>query len=323
MSENPDGAPPVMTRPILCLAITPAVQRTQFFKALRPGEVNRARRTLITASGKGVNVALAVQHLGGTARLVGFCGGDSGRFVAAAMKDGGLDARWVETAAPTRHCHTLIDEQSGQVTELVEEATPPGPAHWQAFQQELERALPGCAWLAISGALPPGAPAGALSAIAYLATSLSVSICVDSQGEPLLRTLAARPALIKLNTEELATTCGLANTNLASLSQGARQLQEQGAGAVLVTDGPHAAYLFHAGQTWLLQPPPVPVINPIGSGDSVTAGLLVALQSGQPLAQAAAFGLACGSANAETETPAQFTAARARELIDAVRITPA
>ncbi len=85
--------------PILCLAVTPAVQRTQFFATLQPGEVNRIRRTIVTASGKGVNVALGLKRLGGQPRLLGFCGGDSGRFIAAEMQRLGITARWIEVPA--------------------------------------------------------------------------------------------------------------------------------------------------------------------------------------------------------------------------------
>lgn len=302
-------------RPILCLAITPAVQRTQRLAALRPGEVNRIRQTTVTASGKGVNVALALKALGGSPRLLGFAGGDGGRFVAREMQRLGIAAHWIETSASTRHCHTLIDEASGKVTELVEEATPPAAAEWTAFHDALLAALPGCAWLAISGALPPGAPAGALAAICHAATESAVPLCVDSQGEPLRQCLAARPALVKLNTEELARTCGLANSSPALLDEAARSLLDAGAGAVLVTDGPWPARLVTPDTTLFLPIPAVHVVNPIGSGDSVTAGLLHGLQQGLPLPDAARLGLACGSANAETETPAEFTADRAAALL--------
>ncbi len=300
---------------ILCLAITPAVQRTQRLAALRPGEVNRIRRTILTASGKGINVALALKHLGGRPLLLGFAGGDGGRYVAADMQRLGIEARWIETAAPTRHCHTLLDAATGEVTELVEEATPPSAAEWAAFHEALLAALPGCVWLAISGALPPGAPAGALAAICRAANEASVPLCVDSQGEPLRQCLAARPAIVKLNTEELARTCGLTAPSPTQLDDAARSLLDAGAGAVLVTDGPHPALLATARSIERLAIPAVRVVNPIGSGDSVTAGLLHGLRQGLPLPDAARLGLACGSANAETETPADFTAARAADLL--------
>ena len=300
--------------PILCLAVTPAVQRTQFFTTLRPGEVNRIRRTVVTASGKGVNVALALKLLGGEPRLLGFRGDDSGRFIAAEMQRLGINATWIEVPASTRHCHTLIEDNTGRVTELVEEAAPPAPESWLQFARALEEALDGCAWLAVSGALPPGAPPDALAGFCQAATARGVKLCVDSQGEPLLRTLAAKPALVKLNTEELERTCRLPDRAPSTLLIGATQLLTLGAGAVLVTDGAQPAHLFEGARSWTLTPASVSVLNPIGSGDCVTAGLLHALTLGQPLTEAARFGLACGSANAETETPAVFDPTRAIAL---------
>ncbi len=307
--------------PILCLAVTPAVQRTQFMATLQPGEVNRIRRTIVTASGKGVNVALALKHLGGQPRLLGFQGGDSGRFIAADMERLGIEARWIEVPAPTRHCHTLIEDDTGRITELVEEAVPPAPEHWQQFAQQLESSLEGCGWMAISGALPPGAPPDALAQFGQAATARGVKLCVDSQGSPLRHTLVARPALVKLNTEELQRTCALPDRSASSLANGAGQLMKLGAASVLVTDGPHPAHLFSSSGHWSLQPPAIPMVNPIGSGDSVTAGLLFALQQGQTLVEAAAFGLACGSANALTETPGNLSPAEALRLARVVATT--
>ena len=300
---------------ILCLAVTPAVQRTQFFATLQPGEVNRIRRTIVTASGKGVNVALALNQLGGQPRLLGFCGGDSGRFIAAEMKRLGITARWIEVPAPTRHCHTLIEDNTGRVTELVEESSPPAPDAWNRFAHALDEMLDGCSWLAVSGALPPGAPADALAGFCRAAAARGARLCVDSQGEPLLQTLVAKPTLVKLNTEELERTCRLPDRSPASLQRGATLLLAQGAGAVLVTDGAQPAYLFEGNRSWTLPPATVRVVNPIGSGDCVTAGLLHALTQGHALVEAARFGIACGSANAETDTPAQFDPARVNALL--------
>ena len=182
------------------------------------------------------------------------------------------------------------------------------------MRRALDALYDGCAWLAVSGALPPGAPPDALAGFCQAATARGVKLCVDSQGEPLLRTLAAKPALVKLNTEELERTCRLPDRAPSTLLIGATQLLTLGAGAVLVTDGAQPAHLFEGARSWTLTPASVSVLNPIGSGDCVTAGLLHALTLGQPLTEAARFGLACGSANAETETPAVFDPTRAIAL---------
>jgi len=304
---------------ILCLAVTPAVQRTQFLAAFQPGEVNRIRRTIVTASGKGVNVALALHQLGSTPKLLGFRGGDSGEFIAKEMKQIGIDASWIEVPAPTRHCHTLIEDETGRITELVEEATPPSPDHWAQLSCQLNECLVGCNWMAVSGALPPGAPVDALAGLCLSATRHGVKLCVDSQGEPLLQALTARPTIVKLNAEELESTCRLPDRSATSLQHGAEMLQRLGAGAVLVTDGARAAHLFESAKHGTLTPPTIHVVNPIGSGDCVTAGLLHILTRGQSLFEAARFGMACGSANAESETPAKLDLPRVNSLLEAYK----
>lgn len=295
-----------MTAPILCLAVTPAVQRTQFLPALRPGEVNRMIGTHVTASGKGVNVALALRRLGAPVRLVGLRGGDSGRFIEQELAGTGIDARWADASAPTRHCHTLVEIETGRVTELVEETASPSREEWEQVARLFADALSGCGWLAISGAMPPGSPPGELARFCARAASARVNICVDSQGPPLLECLATRPTIVKMNVEELVRTCGCASSP-GEISRAARGLIDRGAGSVVITDGPRGATLFTKARTIHAPAPSVRVVNPIGSGDCMTAGLLFALNRGAPSETALRLGVACGSANAETEVPADFT----------------
>ena len=310
-------------RPVLCLAITPALQRTLFFGALRPGEVNRARIVRVSPSGKGVNVAAVFARLGAPPRLVGFRGGPGGVQIEEEVAALGIDARWVVTAAPTRNCHTLIEAESGRVTELVEEATPPTDADWRQFLELMHQALPGCGWLAISGALPPGAAPERLAEFVRQAHAAGASVCVDSQGEPFRLMLAERPALVKINTDELAVICGYDVQAPAERWKAIHGLRERGAGSVFVTDGPGAAYLSGSGGDWTLTPPAIKALNPIGSGDAVTAGLLFGLQRGDTLLNAATFALACGTAHAHTEIPGLVDASAAAALRNRVRVSKA
>lgn len=310
-------------RPILCLAISPAVQRTLFMDVLRPGEVNRARRTRISAAGKGVNVAAVLARLGAPARLVGLRGGPEGEWIAREMASLGVDARWIETQAPTRHCHTVVEGGGTRITELVEEAATPPASEWRAFDQAVAAALPGCAWLAISGALPPGVPVARLAELGEQARAAGAKLFIDSQGAPLRAALEAKPALVKLNVEELSATTDRSAEAEAARWAAMQELRRGGAGAVLVTDGARDAFLLADTGRWRLTPPRVDVVNPIGSGDSVSAGLLMELERGASLPDAAAFGLACGSANALTEVPALLDPATARELCTRVVQTAA
>jgi 1-phosphofructokinase family hexose kinase len=281
---------------ILCGGLTPALQRTLEFDRLRTGEVNRAGKVTLSAGGKQVNTARMVQQLGTAARLTGFCGGPDGDRLRALLQDETLDFRPVPTAGNTRTCQTLIDRSSGTVTELVEEAAALESADWNRFETLFHSLTEDAGLICFSGTLPPGAPD---DFIRRMLRQVSAPCIIDSHRRPLLEALEVRPRLVKLNREELLRTC-----DAAQPIDALRALTALGAQAVLMTDGANPALLLdaqHPGELLEISPPAIEVVNPIGSGDAVTAGIAVALYRGDPLAEAVRFGMACGAA--QTLTP--------------------
>ena len=71
---------------ILVVSLSPAWQRTLEFDRLALGEVNRAKRVIETASGKGVNVARVAKQLGADVLLLTVLGGDRGRRLERSLK---------------------------------------------------------------------------------------------------------------------------------------------------------------------------------------------------------------------------------------------
>lgn len=296
--------------PILCIATTPAVQRTLTFASFRLGEVNRATTTRVSPAGKGVNVALALARLGAPVKLVGFIGGETGDYIARSVAAAGIDATWISCPSATRQCHTILEADTGRVTELVEESAPLSPDLWARLLAAIVERLPGTSWLSASGTPPPGAPPDFLVRLCRAAGAAGVRACIDSQGSALLACLEANPSLIKLNKEELERTSGG-----EPIDRAAATLIRRGAGQVVVTDGAHGATAYSNGAATHIPAPAVRALNPIGSGDCFTAGLLLALGVGQSMADAVRCGNACGAANAETETPADIHPDRVRELM--------
>jgi fructose-1-phosphate kinase PfkB-like protein len=64
---------------VLCLGLTPVLQRTLVFDRLETDEVNRVRQVVESAAGKALNTARALVTLGTPAQTAGFNGGDTGR----------------------------------------------------------------------------------------------------------------------------------------------------------------------------------------------------------------------------------------------------
>ena len=93
-----------------------------------------------------------------------------------------------------------------------------------------------------------------------------------------------------------------------------REVIDLGAEWVLVTDGPHPAWLASRTESYRLTPPPVEVVNPIGCGDCVAAGIAIGIARGEDVPSAVRLGLAAAADNATRMLPARLDPACIREL---------
>ena len=302
----------------LCVAITPCLQRTLLFSSFTLGAVNRAHRVILSPGGKAVNAARALTALGGQCQLLGFCGAHTGQQFRSLLHRCHLGAELVAMAQPTRICTTLVDDQQGTVTELVEEAPRPTTHEWQAFEAKLQVLLPGYELAIAAGALPPGLAQGTYGRIAKRAAQHRTALLLDASGSALRQALCHAPLLVKLNHLELAITLGRSLETTTERVDAARRLAQDGARWVLVTQAAGTALLISQTEAWQFYPPPVRTVNPVGSGDATTAGIAFALLRGQSMIEAVRLGIACGSANATTVTAGEITARLSHQLAEQV-----
>jgi len=92
----------------------------------------------------------------------------------------------------------------------------------------------------------------------------------------------------------------------------------------VVTDGPRAVWVSSAGAMWKAVPPTVAeVVNPIGCGDCLAAGIAVGLDAGRDTVDAVKLGMAAAADNLGMLLPARIqtaNVARWAESIDFVRV---
>jgi fructose-1-phosphate kinase PfkB-like protein len=82
----------------------------------------------------------------------------------------------------------------------------------------------------------------------------------------------------------LRQTLGRELRDDAELLDALREINERGAEWVVVTDGGNPVYARSRQHLYRLQPPPAEVVNPIGCGDCMSAGIAQGLQVGcEPL----------------------------------------
>lgn len=283
---------------ILCLGTTPAVQRVMVFDRLEVNEVNRAARTLDGVAGKSINVAKVLRALGGRPFATGFLGGDRGAFVRAVLDEHAIPHEFVDVPARTRQCVTVIDRAQRTVTELVEESLPVDASAFAALAEIFDRHWPRARAVVLSGTITPGGPETLYADCVRKAQAHSGLTVVDAKGPPLLAALGEKPGLVKPNRSELAATVGRSLDDETAIIQALRELHERGAQRIVVTAGKDPSLAFDGTRFWRVGNPPIDAVNPIGSGDSFTAGVVLGLLAGDDLGEACRRGAAAGAANA-------------------------
>lgn len=309
---------------IACPNLT--IDRTHRLPELRPGTVLRSRDVLITAGGKGVNVARAASALGARATLVGFLPGHTGRAAAAMLADEGVDLRGVPAAGELRSAQVIL-EDGGRATVLNEPGPPVSAAEWSALEAAVEAGLGSHRALVCSGSLPPGAPPDGYGRLAELVRAGGARVVVvDTAGEALGGSLGAGPDVVTPNLGEAeGLLAGRAVEDVevdsdapARALTAAEALVGRGARAAIVTAAAAGAAVAWAGASTWLAAPPVRVSNPIGAGDVFTAAVAAALEGGAALVDAARAAVAAAAASVEAPRAGDLDPGRAAELLAAL-----
>ncbi|HSR88279.1 MAG TPA: hexose kinase [Pontiella sp.] len=279
-------------KPIICCGFTPCIQRILEFRHVSKGSVNRAGKVTVGIGGKGANTARIVRQLNRHPILIGFVGGANGMLLEQMLDEEDIGYRHIRVEGETRICQTLVETGNPETTELVEEMPPLTPDNWQHMLKLFQSLELAGAMVAVSGKLPAGAPANAYAQLCQLVHEQDGRVILDAPGEPLLLALEYEPFMVKVNDAELLQTVGGED-----LIDACMQIIGRGARSVLVTRGARSAFYVDEQQTLELFPPQIRAVNPVGSGDAVTAGIAVALSEGKEIPNALIDGMACGAAN--------------------------
>lgn len=298
----------------------PAMDRVSTWPPIVLGAVNRAKEVMVMPGGKGLNVARAVRALDLDVAAYGFLGGHVGAAIRERINDDGVVDRHAPIDAETRVCFITVEPGAHRSTVLNE----PGPfvsaAEREAFLGTLRGDVGAEDILVLSGSLPDSLESTFAGEIVAIGQTAGARTVVDSSGAALRAAAAQRPWMIKCNRDELAAltdvdqAAGLppsSDASIIAVAVAARRVREQTADLVVVTLGPDGVVLADGRGVIHAQVPRVEVVNSVGCGDVLLAGLLTALERGDGVRDALVLGAACGSAAAThlpPELPRDFDA---------------
>ncbi|TDD21862.1 phosphofructokinase [Kribbella turkmenica] len=147
-------------------------------------------------------------------------------------------------------------------------------------------------------------------------------IAADLAGEHLEAVLEVKPTFIKVSDEELHAD-GLADRkDEASVVKAARQLQDRGAGTVVVSRAEKPAIAVVGTEVYQVRVPELSVRDHRGAGDSMTAGVVAVLAQGGEMKDAIRTGAAAGTLNITQHGLGAGRADAIAEVVELVELEP-
>ncbi|RZQ62539.1 1-phosphofructokinase [Amycolatopsis suaedae] len=278
---------------IVTVTLNPSLDRTIEVSQLVPGAMMRATGTWLDPGGKGVNVARALTVHGIPSCAVVPRNGAAGDELVALLIAGGIDVRAVAVSGYTRS-NVSLTEPDGTVTKVNEPGGQLGEADLEDIVRTVLAAAEQAEWVVASGSLPPGVPDTFYAELGHALRDLGVRFAVDTSGPALRAALAAEPALVKPNRDELAEFAGHPITTVADVVRVAERMRRDGAGTVLASLGADGAVLVDArGVRCGDSPVDGGGRSSVGAGDAMLAGFLAAGSTGgDALVEALSWGAA-------------------------------
>ena len=281
---------------IITITLNPSIDKTTATDKVVPEKKLRCIHPTYEPGGGGINVSRALQHMGCKSTAMHFAGGYSGNFFKKLLQKENVESIAIPVLANMR-TNIIIYENStglqyrfGMVSEAVQERD------WKVFLKRLEL-QDGYEYVVASGSLPDGVPADFFGKVAAIVKKKNAKLIIDTSGEALKHAVKEGVYLIKPNIGELSNLYGKENLQKEEVVIAARSIIQQGGCEIMVVSmGKEGAVLISADKSFQVTAPEVTVKSTVGAGDSMVAGMVLAVSKGWELEEVLKYGIACGTA---------------------------
>jgi 1-phosphofructokinase family hexose kinase len=252
----------------------------------------------------------------------GFLAGEIGMMAQKALAQEDIYYHFIDVPGQTRLNTTVVEggAKDGTVTSFYG----PGPEidaeHLARLTEMLDFWLLAGRVLVLAGSLARGLPQDIYATFIRAAKEKGVMVILDSDDDQFRLGVEAKPTLIKPNVQEAERLLGRSLPDVPAVLEGARELVSRGIPIVVISMGAAGAVCVEGETAWLAVPPQVERRSSVGSGDSMVAGLAVALAEARAIEEGLRLGTAAGAATAMVSGTSLGSYADVQSLLAKVRI---
>ena len=281
---------------IITITFSPCIDKSTSVPELIPEKKLKCTYPKLEPGGGGINVARAIKKLGGEATAIFPSGGYTGFFFNHLLEKENIPVIIIESKNETRENIVVLEEKTNLQYRFGMPGTELSESEWQQCLKIVEE-MKGVEFIIASGSLPPGVPLDIYARLAVIAKQKNTKLIVDTSGEALKHAANEGVYLLKPNLGELSSLMGIGMIETDMIESVAKQVIDKGHCEVVVVSLAEAgAMLVTKNETHRAIPPIVKRKSVVGAGDSMVAGIVLALSRNKTLKEALQYGVACGTA---------------------------
>ncbi len=312
-----------MSKPIVALTVNPAVDRIVTVDRLVFEDRAYIQSTTEAAGGRGINAARLLTSFGADVLAVTTSGGEAGRTFEEQLRNDKFATEIVRIQNNIRINLTISDRQ-GLSVKLNEVGPALSPAEQNRVTKAVEKHLPDASWLMLCGSLPPGMDVHFYTNLIRLAAKHKVETLLDTDSDPLLHGLEAKPTVVKPNQSEAERLLNAALITRSQLIDAVQRIKALGPESVVLSLGSRGVIAATSTEGVLeVVPPPIHALCPIGAGDAMSAAIVWALARGESFSDALRWGVAAGTASTKLPGITLANLEQTKEIYPHTQITRA
>lgn len=314
---------------LITVTMNPAIDRVIEIEKFAIGRVSTARLLGWYPGGKGINVARVLAKLGTRCIATGFVGeAELAMFEEHITRvgEGRAVMQLLRVRGQTRTNMTIMDPVMDTETHIREDGFRVYPEDIRRISSKVGMLAREDTVISFGGSMPPGSSLGDFRSMLHVCADQGARVVVD-MNEAAMAALREEPLwMVKLNASELAGFSGMPTDSEARSLEAARRVSTLGGGMVqnvIVTRGADGALMVGEGlgpDRWLsakVAVHPARIVNTLGCGDSLLAGVLHEWQRTDSWQDALRMGVATATATAVSREAGTLALEDVREFVEA------
>lgn len=280
---------------ITTVNLNPCIDKSIFISDFKYGELNRVIDSRQDVSGKAINVGIAIKKIGRQVECLGFNYKENGKELEHTLQKYDIKHEFVWVEGRLRTNTKILDMSTQVLTELNENGARVTQEDIQALKEVIKRHASKSNTIVIGGSVPIGVYSDIYRKIISGLTDYPVKIILDAEKELLLEGIKAKPYLIKPNLFELETAFGKKCSTKEEICELAKKIICQGVEIVCVSMGKEGAIICSREKAYFSQGLELDIRGVQGAGDSMVAGICIAIEEGLSIKEMLRYGMAASA----------------------------